>query len=72
MTDTDLTLLPLSKVTFRFAYSQNILQGPSLTPSGYSVAGQVQPAPPGIPAQQHRRFYGRDRLEAGAGHQAHL
>ena len=40
MTDTNLTLLPLSKVTFRFAYSQNIFQGPSLTPSGNSVAGQ--------------------------------
>ncbi len=40
MTDTNLTLLPLSKVTFRFAYSQNIFQGPSLTPSGNAVAGQ--------------------------------
>jgi hypothetical protein len=40
MTDTNLTLLPLSKVTFRFAYSKNIFQGPSLTPSGNSVAGQ--------------------------------
>ncbi len=39
MTDTNLTLLPLSKVTFRFAYSQNIFQGPSRTPSGNSVAG---------------------------------
>ena len=39
MTDTDLTLLPLSKVTFRFAYSQNIFQGPSQTPSGYQIAG---------------------------------
>lgn len=39
MTDTNLTLLPLSKVTFRFAYSQNIFQGPSQTPSGNSVAG---------------------------------
>ena len=39
MTDTNLTLLPLSKVTFRFAYSKNIFQGPSLTPSGNSVAG---------------------------------
>jgi hypothetical protein len=38
MTDTDLTLLPLSKVTFRFGYSQNIFQGPSLTPSGYQGA----------------------------------
>ncbi len=39
MTNTNLTLLPLSKVTFRFAYSQNIFQGPSQTPSGNSVAG---------------------------------
>ena len=29
MTDTDLTILPLSKVTFRVGYSQNIFQGPS-------------------------------------------
>ena len=39
MTDTKLTLLPLSKVTFRFGYSQNVFQGPSLTPSGYFVGG---------------------------------
>jgi hypothetical protein len=38
MTDTKLTLLPLSKVTFRVGYSQNVFQGPSLTPSGYQVA----------------------------------
>ncbi len=37
MTDTNLTILPLSKVTFRVAYSQNIFQGPSLSP-GRSVA----------------------------------
>ncbi len=35
MTDTNLTILPLSKVTFRAGYSQNIFQGPSLTPGGY-------------------------------------
>jgi hypothetical protein len=35
MTDTNLTILPLSKVTFRFGYSQNIFQGPSLSPSGF-------------------------------------
>ncbi len=40
MTDTSLTLLPLSRFTFRVAYSQNIFQGPSQTPSGNSVAGQ--------------------------------
>jgi hypothetical protein len=39
MTDTKLTLLPLSKVTFRVGYSQNVFQGPSLTPSGYFVGG---------------------------------
>ncbi len=38
MTDTDLTLLPLSKVTFHLAYAQNIFQGPSLSPSGYQFA----------------------------------
>src|SRR5580698_3732565 len=39
MTDTQLTLLPQSKVTFRVGYSQNVFQGPSLSPSGYQVAG---------------------------------
>ncbi len=39
MTDTNLTLLPLSKVTFRAGYSQNVFQGPSLSPSGYFVGG---------------------------------
>ena len=39
MTDTKLTLLPLSKVTFRAGYSQNVFQGPSLSPSGYQAAG---------------------------------
>ncbi len=39
MTDTDLTLLPLSKVSFRVGYSQDTFQGPSLTPSGYQFAG---------------------------------
>jgi len=32
MTDTSVTILPLSKVTFRAGYSQNIFQGPSLSP----------------------------------------
>ncbi len=35
MTDTDLTLLPMSKLTFRVGYSQNVMQGPSLSPSGF-------------------------------------
>jgi hypothetical protein len=39
MTDTNLTIFPLAKVTFRAGYSQNIFQGPSLTPSGYQIGG---------------------------------
>lgn len=38
MTDTNLTLFPLAKVTYRAGYSQNIFQGPSLSPSGYPFA----------------------------------
>ena len=38
MTDTNLTIFPLSTVTYRFGYSQNIFQGPSLSPSGYQFA----------------------------------
>jgi len=36
MTDTNLTLFPISKVTLRAGYSQNIFQGPTLSP-GESV-----------------------------------
>jgi hypothetical protein len=36
MTDVDLTIFPLSTVTFRVGYTQSIFQGPSLTPS-YSI-----------------------------------
>jgi hypothetical protein len=36
MTDTNLTIFPISKVTFRIGYSQNIFQGPTLSP-GESV-----------------------------------
>ena len=36
MLDTNVTLFPVSKVTVRFGYSQNIFQGPSLSP-GESV-----------------------------------
>ena len=39
MTDTNLTLEPVSKVSYRFGYSQNVMQGPTYTPSGYQVAG---------------------------------
>ena len=36
MTDTSLTIFPISKVTYRFAYSQNVFQGPSLSPGASS------------------------------------
>jgi len=36
MTDTNLTLFPLSTVTFHVGYSQNIFQGPSLSPGASS------------------------------------
>jgi len=39
MTDTSLTLLPLSKFTYRVGYSQNVMEGPSLSP-GESVGLQ--------------------------------
>jgi len=34
MTDVNLTMLPISKVSYRFGYSQNIFEGPSMSP-GY-------------------------------------
>ena len=33
MSDANLTLLPLSRFTYRFGYSQNVLEGPSLSPA---------------------------------------
>ena len=33
MTDTNLTILPLSKVSFRAGYSQNLFQGPTISPA---------------------------------------
>ncbi len=38
MTDTSLTILPLSTVTWRLAYSKSLMEGPSLSPSGYQFA----------------------------------
>ncbi len=38
MTDTNLTVLPLSTVTYRIAYSKSVMEGPSLSPSGYQFA----------------------------------
>lgn len=39
MTDTHLTLFPLAQVTLRAGYSRSTFEGPSLSPSGNSVAG---------------------------------
>ncbi len=39
MTDTNLTLMPMATVTYRFGYSQSIMQGPTVSPSGYQIAG---------------------------------
>ncbi len=44
MTDTNLTLLPLARVTFRVGYSQSVMEGPSITPSGYQLTGPYNPA----------------------------
>jgi hypothetical protein len=38
MTDVSVVLLPLSKVTYRIAYSKNLMEGPSHSPSGYQFA----------------------------------
>lgn len=38
MTDTNLTLRPLSAVTYRVAYSKSVMEGPSYSPSGYQFA----------------------------------
>jgi hypothetical protein len=38
MTDVNVVLLPLSKVTYRIAYAKNLMEGPSLSPSGYQFA----------------------------------
>ncbi len=37
MTDTNLSLFPVSKLTYRFGYSKNTFEGPTLSPS-YSIA----------------------------------
>ena len=41
MTDTSLTIFPISKVAYHFAYSQNVFQGPSLSPGASSVGGSI-------------------------------
>jgi hypothetical protein len=38
MTDTSVTFLPLSTLTYHLAYSKNVMEGPSLSPSGYQFA----------------------------------
>lgn len=36
MLDTNVTLLPVSTFSYRLAYSQNVFQGPSLSPGGFN------------------------------------
>src|ERR1700691_3820925 len=38
MTDLSVVLMPLSTVTYRIAYSKNMMEGPSHSPSGYQFA----------------------------------
>jgi hypothetical protein len=38
MTDVNLTIHPLSKIVYRAGYSQNIFEGPSLSPGGYGIS----------------------------------
>ena len=38
MTDVGVVLMPLSKVTYRISYSKNLMEGPSMSPSGYQFA----------------------------------
>jgi len=38
MTDMGVVLMPLSTFTYRIAYAKNLMQGPSLSPSGYQFA----------------------------------
>ena len=65
MTDTNLTLYPLSKVTYRAGYSQNIFEGPSLSPERIIAKYDA------LLAEYQRNstddFTGADRLEARAG-----
>ncbi|HTX75598.1 MAG TPA: hypothetical protein VMD29_05270, partial [Terracidiphilus sp.] len=38
-TNVNLTIFPVSKLSYQAGYSQDVFQGPSLTPSGYQFAG---------------------------------
>ncbi|MGA7886545.1 MAG: hypothetical protein WCA44_12445, partial [Acidobacteriaceae bacterium] len=38
-TNANVTIFPVSKLSYQAGYSQDVFQGPSLTPSGYQVAG---------------------------------
>ena len=53
MTDVGVVLMPLSNFTYRIAYSKNMMEGPSLSPSGYQFA-KYNAILAGISAQQHR------------------
>jgi hypothetical protein len=42
LTNANLKLSPLSKVSYQVRYEQDAFQGPSLSPSGYQVAGSYR------------------------------
>lgn len=41
MTDVNLRVLPLSSLSYRFEYSQNVMEGPSLSPGGAGIEGDT-------------------------------
>jgi hypothetical protein len=63
MTDTDLTLLPLSRVSFRFGYSQNVFEGPSLSPSFAMTTSEAAPNDTAL-LQEYQRQSSDDFLGA--------
>ena len=73
MTDTNLTLYPLSKFSVHFGYSQNIMQGPSLLPVALGRRHQVQRVDGAVSAPLDRRVqHGALDWKPVAGHQGDL
>ena len=50
MTNTNATFFPLAKLSYRIGYSQNVFEGPSLSPSGYQVASSYD-----VLLEEHQR-----------------
>ena len=72
MTDTNLTFFPLAKVSYRVGYSQNIFEGPSLSPSGYQFASSYDACSRSTSATAPTTYTGGGRLEARAADPADL